>query len=216
VLLITGGHGDNVSALFEGRDDLAVTRPATKDPTEFLEDVARFDYDVIVQYHLAQAISEQRRKNFFALMDRGVGVVTLHHAMSSFQGWAEYRTIIGGRSYLRETVENGVKMPRTTDGGAPKSPIHIADPQHPITRGLNDFVLEKEEPYKNYVVDPASRAILTTDLPASDKVIGWVHLCRKSKTAYFQPGHSKTTFQHPVYRDILLRAIRWVAGRLPQ
>lgn len=211
VLLVIGGHGDNVSSLFEGNHDLDVTRAVLKDPSEFLEDIERWNHEVIVQYHLGQAISEKRKKNFLALMDRGVGVVTIHHALSAFQAWTEYRTIIGGRSYLAPAVVNGVKLPRSSDAAAPRYEVQIADPQHPITQGLKDFVIEQEETYKNYVVDAGAVPLLTTEFAQSDKVLAWTHRCRQARTAYFQPGHAKSTFQHPVYRTILLRAIRWAA-----
>ncbi len=218
VLIVTGGHSFDQKAflgMFEGQDDLAPTHAPQKDQCEFLEDISNWSYDVIVQYHLAQNISERRKASFFALMDKGVGVLTLHHALSAFQGWAEYRNIIGGRSYLRPTEEGGVKFPQTTDKPGVSYTAHIADPDHPITRGLKDFAIEKDEPYFRYLINPASHIILTTDCPVSDKAIGWVHTCRKARTVYLQPGHTGATFQNPSYRTLILRAIRWVAGRLP-
>ncbi len=217
ILIITGGHGFDQKAflgMFEGQDDLAPTHAPQKDQCEFLDDISQWPYDAIVQYHLAQNISDKRKANFFALMEKGVGVLTLHHALSAFQGWADYRTIIGGRSYLRPTEENGVKYPQTTDRAGVSYTAHIEDPNHPITRGLKDFAIEKDEPYFRYVVNPASHVILTTDCPASDKAIGWVHTCRKARTVYLQPGHGGATFQNPAYRTLILRAIRWAAGRL--
>lgn len=215
ILIVTGGHGFDQKAflgMFEGQDDLAPTHAPQKDHCEFLEDISQWPYDVIVQYHLAQNISEERKANFLALMDKGVGVVTLHHALSAFQGWPEYRTIIGGRSYLRPTVVNGVTFPQTTDRPGVTYTARIADPSHPITRGIEDFAIEKDEPYRNYVVNPASHVILTTDCPESDKAIGWVHTCRKARTVYLQPGHTGATFQNPSYRTLILRAIRWAAA----
>ncbi len=218
ILIVTGGHGFDQKAflgMFEGQDDIVATQAPQKDQCEFLDDISQWPYDAIVQYHLAQNISDKRKASFFALMDKGVGILTLHHALSAFQGWAEYRTIIGGRSYLRPTEEGGVKYPQTTDKPGVSYTAHIADPDHPITRGLKDFAIEKDEPYFHYVVDAASHAILTTDCPVSDKTIGWVHPCRKARTVYLQPGHGGATFQNPAYRTLILRAIRWVAGRLP-
>ncbi|MBM4032008.1 MAG: ThuA domain-containing protein [Planctomycetes bacterium] len=218
VLVVTGGHGFDQKAflgMFEGCDDLAVTHAPQKDQCEFLDDISQWQYDVVVQYHLSQGISEKRKANFFALMDKGVGVVTLHHALSAFQAWADYRTIIGGRSYLRPTEEKGVKYPQTTDAQVPKYTVHIEDRDHPITRGIEDFTMEKDEPYHRYVVDPASHVILTTDCPASDRAIGWVSQCRKARSVYLQPGHAGPAFQNRPYREIIIRAVRWAAGRPP-
>ncbi|HUT33545.1 MAG TPA: ThuA domain-containing protein [Planctomycetota bacterium] len=219
ILIVTGGHGFDQKAflgMFEGQDDLAATHAPQRDHCESLEDISQWPYDVIVQYHLAQNITEKRKANFLALMAKGVGVLTLHHALSAFQGWADYRTVIGGRSYLRPTVVNGVTFPQTTDKPGLTYTAHIEDADHPITRGLKDFTIEKDEPYHHYVVDAGSHALLTTDCPASDKAIGWVHACRKARTVYMQPGHTGATFQNPSYRALLLRAIRWAAGRLPE
>jgi hypothetical protein len=90
---------------------------------------------------------------------------------------------------------DGVKLPPTSDRVAPRYEIHLADPQHPITRGLQDVVIDKNETYKNYVVNAGAAPLLTTDFARSDKVLAWTDRCRKSRTACFQPGHARSTFQ---------------------
>ncbi len=69
-----------------------------------------------------------------------------------------------------------------------KFKVHVADPNHPITRGLKDYDFV-DETYDRVSVDPGVHALLTTDEPTSEKLIGWTKTYAKSKVCYFQSGH---------------------------
>ncbi len=62
-------------SMFEGYADIAYTHAPQKDESELFEDIGNWPYDVIVFYNLTQQISDQRRANFLALTDRGVGIL---------------------------------------------------------------------------------------------------------------------------------------------
>lgn len=215
-VVMTGGHSFDEAEfpkLFEGHEGIEFTIAPQADHSELFEDISDWSYDVIVIYAMTDHISPKRRLNFLSLLERGVGVVGLHHVVTGFPNWPEYRKIIGAK-YLREV---------TTIDGAPHGPssykhdidfnVRIADPDHPITRGLADFQVF-DETYKNCFFEPDNRPLLTTDHPTSDPVIGWTRTWRNARICTLQPGHGPTVFTQPGYRELVARAVRWTAGSL--
>ena len=215
VAVVVGGHGGGQSFfdLFEGHDDIRCTPIHLRDDSEIFENIENWSYDVVVLYNLSGRISEKRRGNFEELMQRGLGVVTLHHAFSSYQDWPAFSKIVGGRSFLRPTEVNGRKI-RTGEKGNNRYTVHVADKNHPVTKGISDFELV-DETYHTYFIEPDSTPLLTADVTGSDKVVGWAHTYRKGRSVYIQAGHGPTIFQpgqeaNRQYRQLLAQAIRWV------
>jgi type 1 glutamine amidotransferase len=216
VAVVTGGHGfehDPFFALFEGYDDIEYVEALQKDHSEIFEDISGWDYDVVVLYNMTQQISPQRRDNFTSLLNRGVGLVALHHTMGAFQDWPEYKKIMGGKYYLKPTEEDGVQYQAGTYKHGMDMNIHIADASHPITRGMSDFQIH-DETYKNCGHEQDNRVLLTTDHPDSDEPVGWVRQYGQARVCGIQLGHDHLAYENPNYRQLIVRAVRWCAGTL--
>ena len=105
VLVVTGGHGyeqEPFEAMFNSFGGLNCTFVALQDHSEIFEDISDWQYDVLVLYNMSQKISEKRQQNFLKLLDDGVGLVVLHHAIAAFSDWREYRKIIGAKYWLED------------------------------------------------------------------------------------------------------------------
>jgi len=210
-VVVTGGHDFEEKpflSLFEGYDDIEYVRAEQKDHSEIFEDISAWDYDVIVLFNMTQNISPKRQENFTKLLNRGVGVLALHHSMGSFQQWDEYRKIIGTKYYLQPTSQN----PASTYKHDVDFTMHIQDTKHPITGGLRDFAVH-DETYKGCGFEKDNRVVLTTDDPTSDKTVGWVRQYGKANVCCIQVGHGPSVCADPSYRQLMARAIRWCAGR---
>ena len=215
--IVTGGHPFEEKpflSLFEGYADIAYTHTPQKDQSELFEDIANWPYDVIVFYNLTQQISDKRRANFLALMDRGVGVLALHHSLGAYNPWPEFKRIVGGKFFMPGEKEEGGEQhtPSKAGGGVPMK-VKIADKEHPLTRGLADMEFP-EEWYGGMWFAPDNHVLLVTDHPQNDKTVGWVRQYRKSRTCCLQPGHGPSVYLNPTYREIVARAIRWTAKRM--
>jgi len=57
------------------------------------------------------------------------------------------------------------------------------------------------------------RVLLTTDCPKNDPQVAWVTQYGNSRVFYFMLGHDHVAWQNPNYSEILLRGIRWTAGK---
>jgi type 1 glutamine amidotransferase len=216
VVVVTGGHDfehEPFFKIFDSMEQISYTEAIQKDDSELFEDISGWDYDVIVFYSMTQKISEKRRQNFLKLLDRGVGVVALHHIMCAFQEWPEFRKIIGARYCLADTMIDGVTYKAGSYQHGLDMPISIVDKQHPITEGMSDFVIH-DEGYKNCWFDRDNHVLLTADHPSSDKTVCWVRKYRNSRICTLQLGHDSRAYENRNYRLLVNRAILWVAGRL--
>ncbi|MHC4501636.1 MAG: ThuA domain-containing protein [Planctomycetota bacterium] len=135
------------------------------------------------------------------------------HSIGAYQKWPEYRKIIGGRYYLNQLTEDGVVHAKSTYKHDLDMSVRVESPNHPITRGMTDFVIH-DEAYKGCVFEKDNRVLLSTNHPASDEPVGWVRKYGKAKVCYLQLGHGPKAYANENYRRLVSRAIGWCAGRL--
>jgi type 1 glutamine amidotransferase len=88
----------------------------------------------------------------------------------------------------------------------------VADKKHPITKGLASFTIH-DEAYGGYYVAPSSHVLMTTDNPKCTREIAWTTQYGKSRVCYLIFGHDNQAWVNPNYKEVLLRAIRWAAGK---
>lgn len=213
LLVIVGGHEFEEQPFFEMFDAMpdiryqTVTQPAAND----LFASARMDsVDALVFYDMVQEITPAQQAAFIALLERGTGMVFLHHSLASYQAWDEFTRIRGGRYVLPELLPEAERAGASNYQHDVQVNVQIVDPQHPVTQGVADFELH-DEVYGNFVVHPESVPLLHTDHPQSSPVIGWTTRYGASKIVYLQPGHDRHAYQDVHYRRLLENAVRWVA-----
>ncbi len=219
VAVITGGHDFELVPflrLFAAQPDITFLHLPQSDDSEIFENISRWPFDVVILYNLTQKISAARRENFLRLLDQGVGVFALHHAMGSFQDWPQYQKIIGARYHLAAGEADGKKFDASTYLHGVKIAVHVADASHPVSLGLKDFTVT-DETYKGSAFEPDIRILLTTTEPTSDKPLCWVRNYRHANVCGLQLGHGAEAFASPSYRKLTAQAIRWCAApRLEQ
>ena len=214
VVVVTGGHAYDTKAfpnLFAGHDDLHLTYVTIKAASELFDDAHGWKYDVIVFYNMTQLIPEDRQKNFLTLLDRGVGVVSLHHNIWAYQEWPEFARIIGGKQFSKEQTFDGSLHPQSTYKHGVDIKVHVEDATHPITAGLADFHIV-DETYHGLWLDPDAHMLLTTNEPTSDRPLAWWKTYRNAKTCCIQLGHGPAIFSDESYRKFVYQAIRWAAS----
>jgi type 1 glutamine amidotransferase len=158
---------------------------------------------------MTQNISKKRKDNFKKLLDRGIGLVALHHNLGSFQGWPEFKKIIGAKYYLKPTEEHrGSTFKHDIDMN-----VRIADTSHPITQGMKDFQIH-DEGYKYCSFEKNNHVLFTTNHPDCDETIGWVRNFGRARVCGIMLGHDAAAYANPNFRQLIARSIRWTAGRL--
>ena len=202
ILIVTGGHDFEREVFFQMFDEM----PGI-DYQEFIQPEANLLYDstlmekfdVLLFYDMAQEIDDTQKTAFIRLLEQGKGMVFLHHSLASYQAWPEFEKIIGGR-YTEglSTYKHDVEVP-----------VNIVSRDHPITMGVDDFII-LDEVYGNFNVLPGVQTILKTSHPESGEVIGWTNLYGKSRIVYLQLGHDHHAYENPNYRRLVRQAMDWV------
>ncbi|MHB0958998.1 MAG: ThuA domain-containing protein [Pirellulaceae bacterium] len=217
VLLITGGHDyeeKQFHAAFDAIPDVTTVTATLPEAAAQLTPELADKIDVIVFYDMWVAgFSPKQQQAFVALLNRGIGVLALHHTLAAHQEWPEYAKIIGGKYQTQQRVVDGQPIPGSTYDHDQDVRVHIADPEHPITRGLKDFQIH-DETYKFFDTDPDAHVLLTTDHPKSDPELAWTKQYGNSRVVYLQLGHDHLAYENPNFRTLLARSIRWTAGRV--
>lgn len=210
VAVITGRHGYEVAPFHQ----LFRAIPDTDCYIQHLEDWGytpreeREAYDAVVFYnmHIDTPPEEtpwwesQQRASFEQLGETSQGIVVLHHAILAYPQWQLWTDITGlaDRSFgffEGETVT-----------------YNIANPDHPITRGLSGWTMV-DETYTMQEPGDGSEVLIITDHPNSMKTIAWTRQHRSSRVFCFQCGHDSLAFADPNFREVLGRGIRWSVGR---
>jgi len=215
VLVITGGHSFETNQFFQiFKEDPGLQVDTVAHPnahTRLRPDTAH-DCDVLVLYDMWQEISEEAKTNLINRLKAGTGLVALHHSLANYQQWPEFRKIVGGRLYLEKSTVDGVEKPPSVWKHDVDFKIHIADPAHPVTRGLADFEIH-DETYGLFDVLPDVHPLLTTEEPTSGKIIGWARTNGASRVVYIQLGHDHHAYENPNYRRLVNQAVHWTARR---
>lgn len=219
VIVITGGHGYDRKTFpeaFKAADDMDVKIHDTnkKGSSAIFDDIGDWPYDVIVLYNFRQKIDDKQQANFLALLERGVGLVSVHHAIAAYPEWREYEKIIGATYVLKAQVRDGVKYPRPKWKHGVDMEIHVEDSSHPITKGLADFTIH-DETYKDWVYHEGNTLLLSTDNKLSNKQIGWTRRYDKARVFFTQLGHGREAYKDKTFQAIIARGIRWAGGASP-
>lgn len=238
------------AALFDGMAGISVTfadqpaaamlmRPGLENAFDvlLLYDMPGIDFDSQPR-GMPIGPDQATRGGVMALLDQGIGVVALHHALAGWAGWPEFAELIGGRFLYRPGVVDGA--PRLDSGY--RHQVHytaaVEAPDHPVTRGLPATFELTDELYLAEVIERDAQPLLRArhefvrenfysataaiegrmfsnegwDHPPGSDVIGWVKKARRSPLVYLQPGDDAVTYSNPVYRQLVENAIRWAAS----
>lgn len=213
ILVITGGHGFNAEEFNNMLSDLApeISYQIAEFPGAFNMFLPenRDNFDVLVFYHMWQTITDDQAKNFADCIREGKPVVALHHSICAFDDWPEYWNIIGGKYFHKATTFEGKSYEPCSYIHDLQFTVRISDVQHPVTKGLNDFLIS-DETYKGYYVEDGVTPLLTTDEKSSNPVIGWTKSYGKARVVVLQSGHDVPTFQNPNFRKLLKQSIVWI------
>jgi type 1 glutamine amidotransferase len=213
VLVVTGGHGfqrEPFFQVFKQNSEIIFAEAKHTENANVYDRGDLLSHDVVVLYDMPKTITDAQKEKFLALFKKGVGVVVLHHALVSYQHWPEYERIIGGR-YPEEDGKSGAVTDQVGWQHDVDVPVVIVAKDHPITKGLKDFVIH-DEIYWGFRVGSDVTPLLTTTHPKSGKPLMWTRTEGKSRLVYLQLGHGPSAFKDPNFRELVARSIRWVAS----
>ena len=99
VLLTFGGHDfqeKEFFAMWDAMPGVTYTKAPLPQSAELFKPGLEKEYDAIVCYDMVKELKPEHQQGLLALLDRGIGLVALHHNLSGNLEWAEYHKVIGG------------------------------------------------------------------------------------------------------------------------
>ena len=209
------GINGQFAAFLKSEKDIRVTTANLSDPGQGLTEAALADTDVVIWFgHRKHALvtDENVDRVLSHIRKRGMGFIPLHSAHYSKPFQKLMIRIAEEKNVVLDSTPG--KWARVKANGAPET-IHILQPNHPIAKGVADFVIPHTEIYWNpFTIPPPDLKILEgryeNDMQDGSDGLLWQY--GKGKVFYFRPGHETyPIFMQPEVRQVLKNAIRFVA-----
>jgi hypothetical protein len=215
VLLIVGEHSFDEESFYAMMDKLpGITYNVAEHPDayQYLKPEKIEGYDAVLLYDMPAEIPEDAKKDFIAMLEKGTGLVVLHHAFCSYDFWPEYTNIVGGRYHHFPWQKDGEEQPPSTYKHDLVLNVKVVDSKHPVTKGISDFQIV-DEAYGGTEILESVHPLLATDEPASAPLVGWTNHYANAKVVTLTLGHDKQAWENPVFSQLLSQAISWVGDR---
>lgn len=156
---------------------------------------------IVVNWHMGVE-PEQRRLDLQPLRDAvsgGTGLAGIHAGLGdAFRLDVDFQFMVGGQ-WVAHPGDDGVRYR-----------VRIADRDHPITAGLDDFEVTSEK-YSMHV-DPAIHVLATTDFGDVAMPIAWTRIWGSGRVFYSSLGHSPAIVELPPALQLMRQGMRWAAG----
>ena len=95
--------------------------------------------------------------------------------------------------------------------------VKVTNPNHPIAKGVRDFIITDEQHYMDYDKDPKQIFLETVNEDGLDYQKrgpaapgGWSYDYGKGRICYLSPGHLLTVLWNPEYIKLQQNAVRWL------
>jgi type 1 glutamine amidotransferase len=181
---------------------------ATEDPTQFSpENLARFQV-VVFLLTTGDVLDDDQQAAFEAWIAAGGGYVGVHSAADTEHDWPFYGTLVGAYFVSHPDVQQA-----SVD-------VEVAD--HPATVGLPSPWVRTDEWYNLQpnprpnvtVLATVDESTYTGGTMGADHPITWSHPTGGGGRAFYTAmGHTDESYCDPLFRQLLVGALRWVAGR---
>ena len=215
ILILTGGHDFDVKEFYEIFDAMpGVVYEKAELPRDMnlLTPGLEEKYDTVVSYDMNRfEITDEQRENFDRLMLSGMPLLVFHHSIGGYSGWQKYVEIAGGQYVFKETEIDGEIRPKSDFKHDVEMEIVVADRDHPITQGVDDFEI-LDEAYKNVYVRPGVHVLLTTENPHATREVAWVHRYGNSPVFTIMLGHDRHAYANENLRKLLAQGIEWLVS----
>ena len=153
-------------------------------------------------------LTPEQGKAIREFVEKGGSAWFFHNASYISGGNADFRHVEGAL-FTGHTVFRPYKM-------------KIVNADHPITRGVKDFVVSEEQHFLIYDKDPKSvlvRSVNEEGLEYKTAAHGnqgatceacWAYELGKGRVCYMAPGHTIPSFWNPEYVKLQKNALRWL------
>lgn len=189
---------------------------------DYVTDPSDPEYDVLAFYNLHwdppdpnDKLGAKTIEVFERLGETSTGMVIFHNGVLAYRGAHETSGADQGHGW--QVWNDMVGMPDRSSRSDPEHPLSakVINTGHPITKAMPSFEL-LDETYNMPDADPTdgNEVLITTKDPMSTGTLLWTRMWRSSRVMCTPLGHSRKGYNTPQFRQIMVRGIQWVAGRI--
>ena len=175
-----------------------------------LEEDNLSDYDLIVPNWTQGTISDNQLAALMKAVEEGTGLAGLHGGLGdSFRMATDYQFMVGGQ-WVAHPGNDHVRYQ-----------VHIKDKTHPLTEGMEDFIVESEQYYMH--VDPAIHVHATTRFPVAagpheangqvEMPVVWSKKWGKGEVFYCSLGHVAEIVKMPEVVTLMRNGFNWASRK---
>jgi type 1 glutamine amidotransferase len=148
-------------------------------------------------------ITQEQAEAVRDFVAEGNGLYCLHNSSHISLSSPIYREVMGG-AYI---------------GHPPLRPfrVRVANRSHPITREIEDFVVNDEQHYVAYDKDPQNILLQAENIDGlgyeghgTKSISGWAHEYGKGRVVFTAVGHTIHAMWAPQYLKLQKRAVQWL------
>ncbi|HET7214352.1 MAG TPA: ThuA domain-containing protein [Terriglobia bacterium] len=133
----------------------------------------------------------------------GNGLYCLHNSSHISLSSPTYREVMGG-AYIGHPALRPFK-------------VRVVNRSHPITQGIEDFMVNDEQHYVTYDKDPKNILLQGENIDGLDyeghgtkSISGWAHEYGKGRVVFTAVGHTIHAMWAPQYLRLQKRAVQWL------
>ncbi|MCX7871796.1 MAG: ThuA domain-containing protein [Verrucomicrobiae bacterium] len=212
VLLITG---DDVN-VHPWQEVSSATRAALQETGKFdvkisedagilesMTTIQRYDVIYMAMYNATTpTLSDTAKNNLVNYIKGGKGFVVSHLSSASFKEWDEFKNICGRYWVMGKS------------GHGPRSVFKakIANKEHPITKGMEDFE-QDDELYAKLLGNEPITVLVTADSDWSKQTepLAFIREYGKGRVFHHTFGHDGKAINNPAIKKIIARGTEWAA-----
>jgi type 1 glutamine amidotransferase len=129
----------------------------------------------------------------------GGAFLNLHNSMGLYPEGGPYLNLVGGRYIGHGPLE--------------RFAVEVADPDHPITRGVTGFWVADEQHTPPF--DESKVHLLLRNRSDDGKVAaaGWAYEPGRGRLCHLAPGHTREALEHPMFQKLATNAVEWLLRR---
>ncbi len=200
VLQFSGGQihdwvavGEEVNKTLTAVDDFEVTR--VDEDLDIFAKPELDDYDVVVFFYTVGEITDAQKDGLLNWVAKGKGYVGIHSAADSFRGSPDYRAFVGGYFVTHPHYRS--------------YQVSVLDEEHPITEGIDEFMVVDEQYITDY--DPRVHVLATGLYKGVAQPVAWTKPWGDGRVFYLALGHDREPAQHEMFKLMLTRGVCWAA-----
>ena len=141
-------------------------------------------------------MTPEQQQAIWNFVQRGGGFLALHNSHGIYPPDGLYYQLFGG-DY----------------GGHPppaEFTIRVEDKDHPITAGVEDFMVFDEQHMSKFYLDREHLLLRNISKANESAAAGWWRVLGKGRFVYLSPGHTPEALGHPMVRRLIRNSLRWL------